>query len=376
MNDQYYLPEETAQLLTSTRVQQCRNLGLLLDKYPPRTAIDESKGKSNWLKSFVLDNHIDTHLAEHVYTRWRSATVAMQAEHFTAATQWRMVVGLGGETVLETDLTLHHLYGIPLIPGSALKGLTRAYVTGEVAEHKNESKKIDEDDPVVQRIFGTQRDAGSVIFFDAMPVDGKVEIDLDIMNAHYPKYYGEKQLPTNSQDPNPVTFLTITNTKFMFALAPRRPKDIDDVKLAVEWLQAALQKYGVGGKTSAGYGYFQPPDNQGSPLSRASSAESNISTSTPGAKSSSPQSELVDPEVRKAHGYLREIAALTNVAGQIHGYYQQWQIMKSEEARLLLAKAILEKVRQAGREKASAEKAWYKELLAFIDQTKAKEQST
>lgn len=254
MSDQYYLPQVTAHLLTSNSLQQCKNLGLILDKYPPRTAIDSSEGKSNWFKSFEPVNHIDAWLAEHVYKRWRSATAAMQAEHFAAATQWRMVVGLGGETVLETDLTLHHLYGVPFIPGSALKGLTRAYVTGDVAEHKSE--KIDNDDAIVQRILGTQRDAGSVIFFDAMPIDGKVEIDLDIMNAHYPKYYGEKQLPTNNQNPNPVTFLTVTQTTFMFALAPRRPKDTDDMHLAKTWLQVALQKYGVGGKTSAGYGYF------------------------------------------------------------------------------------------------------------------------
>ncbi len=254
MSDQYYLPQETARLLTPDRLQRCKNLGLLLDKYPPQTAVEKSEGKSSWLKEFKSDNHIDNRLAEHVYKRWSSTTAAMQAEYFAATTQWRMVVGLGGKTVLETDLTLHHLYGMPFIPGSALKGLTRAYVTGEVAEHK--SKKIDDDDPVVQHIFGTQRDAGSVIFFDAMPVDGRVEINLDIMNAHYPKYYGEKQLPTNSQDPNPVTFLAVTNTKFMFALAPRRPKDADDMKLAMKWLQMALQEYGVGGKTSAGYGYF------------------------------------------------------------------------------------------------------------------------
>jgi CRISPR-associated protein Cmr6 len=110
----------------------------------------------------------------------------MQAQHFTAMTAWRMVVGLGGETVLETDLTLHHLYGIPFIPGSALKGLTRAYVTGEVEEYK--SRKIEDDKSDIQRIFGTQKEAGSVIFFDAMPVNDKIKIDLDIMNVHYPKY--------------------------------------------------------------------------------------------------------------------------------------------------------------------------------------------
>ncbi len=248
----YYLPGEIARLLTEDRLRRCKNLGLILDKYPPQSAIQRSEDKSKWLKTFESDNHIDPKLAENVYQRWFNATAVEGVQRFSATTDWRMVVGLGGETVLETDLTLHHLYGIPFIPGSTLKGLTRAYVTGEV----NQSSKINNDPPIVQQIFGTQKDAGTVIFFDAMPVDGKVEIDLDIMNAHYPKYYGEQQLPANDQDPNPVTFLTVINTTFKFALAPRRPQDVNDVTLAMEWLQKALQEYGVGGKTSAGYGYF------------------------------------------------------------------------------------------------------------------------
>jgi CRISPR-associated protein Cmr6 len=265
MNDQYYLPPETAQQLTPDRLQRCKNLGLILDKYPPQTAIDtrlKSDGKSSWLRGFTSDNHIDAQLVENICKRWHSVITAMQAQYFTATTAWRMVVGLGGETVLETDLTLHHLYGIPFIPGSALKGLVRAYVTGEVEEYK--SKKIEDDHSRIQRIFGTQEKAGSVIFFDAMPINDEIKIDLDIMNAHYPKYYGEKQPPANNQDPNPVTFLTVANTTFLFALAPRRsketyPKDTEDVELALEWLQKALKDYGVGGKTSAGYGYFTIP---------------------------------------------------------------------------------------------------------------------
>jgi CRISPR-associated protein Cmr6 len=228
---------------------------LLLDKYPPQTAVGKSEGKSEWLKSFKLEDLLDTRLAERVYQRWQNTVAAMRGQSFTATTQWRMVVGLGGETVLETDLTLHHLYGIPFIPGSALKGLTRAYATGEIDEHKSED--IDTDDATIQRIFGTQKAAGSVLFFDAMPVNGKVNFDLDIMNAHYPKYYGEGQLPANNQDPNPVTFLAVSSTTFLFALAPRRLQDTGDTELALQWLQKALQEYGVGGKTSAGYGYFK-----------------------------------------------------------------------------------------------------------------------
>src|SRR5207253_3476888 len=130
------------------------------------------------------NSHIDLALAEQLYRRWFAMTEAMDAQHFSATIDWRMVIGLGGETVLETDITLHQLYGIPYIPGSALKGLTRAYVTGEIEGYK--SNKIENDNDVVKRIFGSQEQAGTVIFFDAIPANGKVAFALEIMNPHYP----------------------------------------------------------------------------------------------------------------------------------------------------------------------------------------------
>jgi len=186
-----------------------------------------------------------------------------------------MVMGLGGETVLETDLTLHYLYGIPYIPGSALKGLTRAYVTGEVEGYK--SDKVENDNEEIKRIFGSQEYAGTVIFFDAMPIYGKAAFALDIMNPHYSEYYAGNKAPTNDQSPIPIAFLTVADTSFMFALAPRDFRYVDDVKAAQEWLQAAVQKYGVGGKTSAGYGYFKLSDKPepGTPI------QSSRVTSTP-----------------------------------------------------------------------------------------------
>jgi CRISPR/Cas system CMR subunit Cmr6 (Cas7 group RAMP superfamily) len=247
MSYDYYLPWKTAELLTPDNLPQCKNLGLILDKYPPQAAVREGKEKGKWLTQLEPTKHINTRLARQAYTRWENATKAMGAEYFPAATDWRMVVGLGGNTVLETDLTLHHIYSIPLIPGSALKGVTRAYATDE-----------GESEEAIQRIFGTEQKAGNVIFFDAMPFKGHAKIDLDIMNAHYPDYYGGEKLPTNTQDPNPVTFLTMRNTTFMFALALRRPRDIADMEMARTWLQNALEKYGVGGKTSAGYGFLTP----------------------------------------------------------------------------------------------------------------------
>ena len=51
-----------------------------------------------------------------------------------AQVQWRLVVGLGLPSPLETGITLHHLYGIPYLPGSAIKGVTRAFRLQKIAE--------------------------------------------------------------------------------------------------------------------------------------------------------------------------------------------------------------------------------------------------
>ncbi len=94
-----------------------------------------------------------------------------------------------------------------------------------------------------------------------MPLDGRFILALDIINAHYPRYYAEKEPPTNDQRPDLITFLTVTDTIFVFALAARHSEQEEsrnDLTLAKQWLQESLQEYGIGSKTSAGYGYFKP----------------------------------------------------------------------------------------------------------------------
>jgi CRISPR type III-B/RAMP module RAMP protein Cmr6 len=280
MSDSYDFPKSMGELLDQ-HVGQCKNLGLILDKYPPATVSEDSQAKSEWLKRLEPNKHIDASLAQSAYARWHTMMSAMGATLFNAVLDWRMVIGLGGETVLETDITLHHLYGIPFIPGSALKGLTRAYVSAEYKQYytpenqpedqRKPSKKTDEDHSEIKRIFGAQERAGTVIFFDAMPLPGTITFVLDIMNSHYPDYYKSLKseniiAPTNDQRPNPITFLAVKGTTFAFALAPRdasKAQNVKDVEDVGGWLQEALQKYGVGGKTSAGYGYFSIVSDEG-----------------------------------------------------------------------------------------------------------------
>ena len=64
-----------------------------------------------------------------------------EVEHLTFFPDWRLIVGLGGESVYETSITLHHIYGIPYIPASSIKGVIRSWIITECFNN-NESEAI------------------------------------------------------------------------------------------------------------------------------------------------------------------------------------------------------------------------------------------
>jgi CRISPR-associated protein Cmr6 len=183
----------------------------------------------------------------------------------------RMIVGLGASNVLETGLTLNHLYGTPFIPGSALKGLAAHYCSAVWAgsdpefrgPKRNEKGNVIE--PAGKRhnfMFGSTEDAGFLIFHDAWITPDSLPNSLvqDVMTPHHGDYYmgksGQRRAPGDFDDTNPVTFLSVCG-KFDIHVScdgedGERKKEWE--KLAVELLEQALSDWGIGGKTSGGYG--------------------------------------------------------------------------------------------------------------------------
>jgi len=182
---------------------------------------------------------------------------------------WRFIVGLGNESVYETSMTLHHIYGIPYIPGQAIKGLVRHWVIEEYFDSR-EAEAIDCD--AFRKIFGAEKNknnpaqSGQVIFYDAMPIC-PLQIKVDIMNPHYQPYYSKGQAPGDYHDPNPIFFLTVENTEFQFLLGIKagNKQEINSehlgsgkiLDLVIKWLRQALEFKGIGAKTSVGYGYMR-----------------------------------------------------------------------------------------------------------------------
>ena len=166
-----------------------------------------------------------------------------------ATVDWRLIVGLGSGHVQETNMTLHHVYGIPYIPGSAVKGVLRHWWLQEKFSN-NENKALK--DTEFRDLFGSQKQRGKVQFLDAYPE--QVRFAKDIMNPHYSEYYSGGKPPTDHQKTKLIPFLTVKNTAFRFAFLSKDQKLLDVLK---EPFEKALEMKGIGAKTGVGYGYFR-----------------------------------------------------------------------------------------------------------------------
>jgi CRISPR type III-B/RAMP module RAMP protein Cmr6 len=272
------LPADTLAVLTDeATVLKASNLGLLFNKYvfawTSHWATDERVGdkkvnkRTEFLKRIVEEASLyrksgNTYVSA-LYSRQNAILTGLRnsgwhIESFQLITDSRLIIGLGSESVIETGLTLHPLYGFPYMTGSGLKGLARAY-----AETVDGTAPSD-----LRKVFGSQdkdpRSAalnrqGKVFFLDALP-GSFPNVELDVMNPHYSEYYQGDKPPADYLNPVPITFLTVAPEQtFTFAVLSQ---DEALARKAKEWLIGGLTELGAGGKTNVGYGYFKMLDSE------------------------------------------------------------------------------------------------------------------
>jgi CRISPR-associated protein Cmr6 len=170
-------------------------------------------------------------------------------------TSGRTIVGLGGAGVLETSITLHRTYGVPYIPGSALKGLASSYAHRKLNNASwNKAKNGTSQGQDHATLFGNTESAGFVTFLDALPIN--YTIHRDVLTPHHSDYNGGGNVPPADWDnPIPVPFLSCSGTFLVAFVAPREWKDA-----VLEILKLALAEDGIGAKTSSGYGRLELTD--------------------------------------------------------------------------------------------------------------------
>jgi CRISPR type III-B/RAMP module RAMP protein Cmr6 len=182
----------------------------------------------------------------------------------TLALDSRLLLHLGRANVLENvGLYCDHTTGLPLIPGTALKGLVSTWACWEANQDR-----LYEEQPHLQttraalarRILGDNsrsgsEGAGDVIFVGGFPITPP-RLGLDIVNPHHePDGRAKARLTPN-------TFLCIepgTLWRFVFFVRAGVDNAASLLQQTHTWLEEALTQIGIGAKTAAGYGRFGEP---------------------------------------------------------------------------------------------------------------------
>jgi len=247
----YPLPRDTADALMTEA--DCENFGLVLDRY---LAYGDERGRTQLLQEFtdrralVPDFRAHEALLLAHYARWQRSAAVLGATQFVAHPEWRVIVGLGTHALLQGGITLHPIHGFPIIPGSALKGVCRAYA----------ERVLDQPAELVEQLFGTVREEeglrGDLVFLDGVPA-AVPQVERDVINPVFAAYYFATDTPpADYLSPRPIFFLAVgAGSRYAFAVGSLSA-NAENAALGVAWLRSALEEIGVGAKTAAGYGYW------------------------------------------------------------------------------------------------------------------------
>jgi len=241
-------------------INACSHAGLLLDR-----------GFSEWAKN-ADRSHIQHNEAAHnlhkqassiaipslykkAYKNWQKQQVknSNNSQIWIGKLENRMYLGMGEASPLEAGITLHHTYGVPYIPGSAIKGILHHYAKEELGLDIKELKIL-----FGEEASATDREhsgsAGYIIFNDAWWIPEGKALSPEMITVHAPKYYSSKGTDAPHPDfesPNPNPQIAIQGS-FLFSIEGEG----NWAKYAIKLLSQCLGSKGVGGKTASGYGYF------------------------------------------------------------------------------------------------------------------------
>jgi len=167
----------------------------------------------------------------------------------------RVIVGLSGESPSETAITLHHTFGVPYLPGSALKGLTAFYARNYLQDAGWRLHADGTAGAGYRTLFGDTTQVGCVTFYDAYYVPDsaphKQALHTDTITVHHQAYYqGKNEAPADWDKPTPVPFVSAAGV-YLVALGGL---DAAWVEASLTILAMALDELGIGAKTSSGYG--------------------------------------------------------------------------------------------------------------------------
>ncbi|QSR84640.1 type III-B CRISPR module RAMP protein Cmr6 [Methylacidimicrobium sp. B4] len=308
-DSRWLLPSDTASVLVKGNdppFHQCTSRSLLLERFADPRKRDQRK---EYLKR-IFD--AKPCLAEERRNAWLGFinTACKPCDLLFGRLRSRLMVNMAGGVMENAGLCLDR-FGLPYIPGSAVKGCARraaihALRHTPVEQEEQKAHKVDRlveialvfgwtdgdwsdssdfaygcqdgksaailekaAEKLWQRIYGDRQPkgklpqalpnfAGSVHFLPAHPYRlAERDLELDVVTCHHPEYYqGKKKTAFDCEYPIPVLFLTVApGSIFVFPLQAARHGGEEWTAKAQAWLKRGLETMGIGAKTGAGYGW-------------------------------------------------------------------------------------------------------------------------
>ncbi|MGB0931982.1 MAG: type III-B CRISPR module RAMP protein Cmr6, partial [Chitinophagales bacterium] len=305
-----FCPKDTSDL--NIQSYQVENFALKLNRFARFVENERDYSKSNFefykthrgqVEYQIIPNYGSTNFQELTERAKKNVELLLGEENckvFNQTTSGRLITGLGGASVYETDITLHQIYGFPYLPASGIKGVVRSWIITNafanetdvpnnekeqlltnaefrayqneafcrifgcpskatkalfdeegniMKDHKGRNKTKQYDVALKDKKGKGQENQGKVQFFDAYPTDAPKVVP-DVMNPHYAPYYNGDKPPADYHNPIPIFFLTVDKkTEFQFMLGS---KDLEwrkwtfknnkgEDKDILWWLQNVLQ---------------------------------------------------------------------------------------------------------------------------------------
>lgn len=225
------------------------NVGLWHDRYMVNFDKNDDGSKATDELFSQLERLLPSPYYNVTYRGWHHAMTNSPGIYVrNAMSTTRILVGLGVDSVVEAGMALHHTYGTPYLPGSALKGLAASFAR----QHLGDAWKLES--AAYAELFGTQTKSGAVDFLDALwdPTSDGTVLARDIMSVHQFAYYSEdNHAPSDAEKLNIVPYMSV-GVKQRFVIPLAGPKDWCDAAFTI--LTQALAHEGIGAKTNAGYG--------------------------------------------------------------------------------------------------------------------------
>ena len=195
-------------------------------------------------------------LYKKAFDRWVVQTAKTeQFRSLSVKLDYRLFIGLATGGAIETGVSTQHSYGMPMIAGSAVKGVAHTY-----------AQSIGLGADVLAVLFGEDEDtatdgrkagAGCLIWHDAWwyPHDNTLPFIAEVVTVHHQEYYGGNGEATDFDSPIPNQQVAVQGS-FYFVIEG----ETQWAAFAKQLLQQAVQQQGLGAKTAAGYGYFKDVD--------------------------------------------------------------------------------------------------------------------